>query len=404
MNRKVKALVLGTSILLVLFVILGGFGVSAAAPDDGAYRQIGVYSEVLSRIRNDYVEDPKFTEVRSGALHGLLESLDPESSYMSPQEYTDFKAHKAQTTGQIGVTVSKRFGYAAVVSVLPGSPADKAGLSDGDIIEAIEGKTTRDLSVAEVRSMLMGAPGSSVNLALVKPRKAAPDKITVQRATLTIPATNQKLMDGGIGYIQPFAFTNGKAQEIAAAVQNLQKQGATKIVLDLRNNGLGEPSEGVAAANLFLNHGVIGYLQGQKYAKEEYTAQPSKAMTNVPVAVVVNSGTAGPAEIVASALLENARADVIGNKTFGVGSVQKTIELPDGAALLLSVAKFYTPGGKAIQDTAVTPNVVVSNDDDLAALEDDDNTPESTPESKPPVQKQDQQLQRALELLKTKKA
>ena len=406
MNRKAKALVLGVSVLLVLFIALGGLGVGAASPsgDEGAYRQIGVYSEVLSRIRSDYVEEPNFAEVKSGALHGLLESLDPESSYMSPQEYADFKSHKAGATGHIGVSVSKRFGYAAVVSVLPGGPAEKAGIEVGDIIEALEGKTTRDLSVAEVRSLLAGDPGSSVSMALVKPRKAEPQKLTIQRAALTIPQTNQKLMEGGVGYIQPYTFTKGKSLEIAAAIKTLQSQGATRILLDLRNNGQGDPQEGIATANLFLNHGLIGYLQGQKYPKKEFTADPAKTATTAPVVLLANTGTAGPAEIVAAALLENARADVIGSKTFGVGSIQKTIELPDGAALLLSIAKFYTPGGKAIQDAAITPNVLINNDEDLAAFQQDDGNPESGVESKPPVQKEDQQLQRALEILKSRKS
>ena len=406
MNRQTKALVLGISLILVLFIVLGGLGVSAASSDDGAYRQIGVYSEVLSKIRTDYVEDPNFDAVKSGALHGLLESLDPESSYMSPQEFAEYKSHKANASGNIGVTVSKRFGYAAVVSVLPGSPADKADINPGDIIEALEGKTTRDLSVAEVRSMLMGEPGSSISMALVKPRKADPQKLTVQRANLTPPPAEQKMLDGNVAYIHPFTFSAGKTQEIANAIKTLQKQGATKILLDLRNNGQGEPEEGVSTANLFLNRGVISILKGQKYPTKEYTADPAKAITTSPLVVLVNSGTAGPAEIVAAAILENARGDVVGGKTFGVGSVQQTLPMQDGAALLLSVAKFYTPGGKAIQDTAITPNILVNGDDDIAAL-DDDSTPEGaeTPgNERPQKPKQDLQLQRALDVLKNRKA
>ncbi len=224
MNRKTKALVLGISFLLVLFIVLGGLGVSAAAPDDSAYRQVGVYSEVLSHIQSDYVEDPKFAEVKSGALHGLLESLDPESSYMSPQEYKDFKSHKASASGHIGVTVSKRFGYAAVVSVLPGTPAEKSGIGEGDIIEAVEGKTTRDLSVAEVRSALAGDPGSFVHLALVKPRKAEPAKLTVQRAELVVPKTNQKLMPDGVRYVVSHRAFSKASASIADAIRSLQNR------------------------------------------------------------------------------------------------------------------------------------------------------------------------------------
>lgn len=403
MNRKTKALVLGISLLLAIFMVAGGLGVSAASSSDGAYRQVGVYSEVLSRIQSDYVEAPNFAQVQSGALHGLLESLDPESSYMSPPEYSNYKAHKQQASGRIGVVISKRFGYAAVVSVLPGSPAAKAGINPGDIMEAIDNKTTRELSVAEVRSMLAGDPGSTVNLTLVKPRKAEPQKLAVQRAQVADPPTASHMLEPGVGYIQPFTLSKGKAQEITAAVKSLQKQGANKFLLDLRDTAEGDPQEGIAVTNLFLNRGVITYLQGQKVPKQEFDADAVKTVSIAPVVVLVNSGTAGAAEIVASALLDNARADLVGSKTFGVGSVQKTIELPDGAALLLSTAKFYTPGGKAIQDTAVTPNIMVSNDDELALL-DDDTTPETTPQTAPPKPKDDKQLQRAVEVLKSRKA
>src|SRR5205807_2202051 len=168
-------------------------------------------------------------------------------------------------------------------------------------------------------------------------------------------------------------FSKGKSQEIAAHIKSLQKQGAKKFVLDLRNNGEGDESEGIATANLFLNHGTITYLQGQKYPREAFAADPAKAITNLPVVVLVNRGTAGAAEVVAAAILENARGDVVGDKTFGDGSVQKLIDLPDGSALILSVAKYYTPAGKIIQENGVTPNVLVAMAaDDQAVLPDDD--------------------------------
>ena len=163
------------------------------------------------------------------------------------------------------------------------------------------------------------------------------------------------MVEDGIGYIQVDAFNKGKAQEVAAKVRALQKSGAKKLILDLRNCAEGEESEGIAVANLFLNHGTITYLQGQKYPREAFNADASKAITNLPLVVLVNKGTAGPAEVVAAAVLENARGDVVGDKTFGDGSIQKTIPLPDGSALILSIAKYYSPSGKAIQDSAVTP-------------------------------------------------
>src|SRR6202035_781775 len=179
------------------------------------------------------------------------------------------------------------------------------------------------------------------------------------------------------------ALTKGKTQEIASNIKSLEKSGAKKILLDLRNCAEGDENEGVAAANLFLNHGTITYLQGQRFPRQAFNADPAKAVTALPVAVLVNRGTSGAAEIVAAAILENARGDVVGDKTFGDGSVQKTIDLPDGSALIISIAKYYSPSGKAIQDSAVTPNVLVADVDDSAALPDEDeNATPSTEDEK----------------------
>lgn len=340
--------------------------------------------------------------VTNGALHGLLESLDANSSYLDPTEYKDYRARK-EGKASIGAAVSKRYGYAAVISVIPGGPAEKAGIESGDIIEAIEGKTTRDMSLAEIDGLLTGTPGSVIDLSVVRPRRAEPAKTPVTREIVTDPAPTAKMLEDGIGYIRVDDFPKGRAQEIAAKVKQLEKDGAKKIVLDLRNSGDGDEDEGIATANLFLNHGTITYLQGQKYPKQTFNADPQKAIAvNLPLIVLVNRGTAGPAEIVAAALMENARADVLGDKTFGSGSIQKVIDMPDGAALILSVAKYYSPSGKALQDTAITPNILVAdnNDDFLVPDEDENAEPDATKEEKPKAPQPDDQLKRAVEILK----
>lgn len=406
MSKHLKIGVLSLSFFLVLLVVTGGFGVHASSSNnDGAYKELGVYTEVLQRIRTEYVEEPNFNAVTSGALHGLLESLDADSSYLNPEEYRFYKTHHDDGRANIGATVSKRFGYAAVVSTIPGGPADKAGLLSGDILEAIENKTTHDMSLAAIEEDLAGKQGSTITFSVVRPGKAEPQKVTVTRDNVAIPSTTDKVVDQGIAYIEPVTLTKGKAQEIANRIRQEQKNGAKKLILDLRNVSDGDPAEAIAVANIFLNHGVITYLQGQKYPKQTFTAEASKAITNLPLVVLVNHGTAGPGEIVAGAILDNNRGDVLGDKTFGSGSVQKVIDIPDGSALILSVAKYYTPSGKVIEDpdlehSGITPNVLVANETDEDFVDIDSTTPGDQDKAKQP--KDDQQLQRAVEILKTR--
>jgi carboxyl-terminal processing protease len=399
MSRRLKVAILSISLAIVLFTVAGGLGLKAST-NDGAYRQLGVFSEVLSRIRSEYVEEPNIPAVTDGALHGLLESLDANSSYLSPAEYKQYKLHKTEGKAGIGATVSKRFGYAAVVSVLPGSPADKAGIDSGDILEAIEGKSTREMSLAEINGILSGQPGSTVSVSVVRARRAEPQKVVLTREVISIPAATDQMLEDGIGYIKVDTLTKGKSQEIASKVKALQKSGARKLILDLRNVSEGDENEGIATANLFLNHGMIAYLQGQKYPRETFNAEAQKAISNLPLVVMVNRGTAGAAEIVAAAVLENARGDVLGDKTFGIGSIQKVIENPDGSALILSIAKYYTPSGKAIQDTAITPNILVADKDEEFVLPDEDNDNNSNEPLKKKEKGTDEQLHRAIEVLK----
>jgi len=405
MPKKLKFSILASSLAILLFTILGGYVHVRASSNDGAYRQLSVYSEVLSRVRGEYVEEPNIPTVTEGALHGLLESLDANSSYLSAAEYKRYKTLKTEGKANIGAAVSKRFGYADVIAVIPGGPADKAGIENSDILESIEGKSTHDMSLAEIRGVLAGEPGSTITVSVVRPRRAEPQKIVITRDAVTIPPVADKMLAENVGYLKVDAFPEGKSQEIANKLRNLQKQGAKKIVLDLRNSGSGEESEGIATANLFLDHGTITYLQGQKYPRQAFNADPAKDITKLPVAVLVNHATAGPAEIVAAAILENARGDVVGDKTFGDGSIQKLIEMHDNGALILSIAKYYSPGGKSIQDVAVTPNVVVADVQDDAGLPDDEaSTAPAEDKNAKPKNPQDEQLNKALEVLKNRES
>lgn len=407
MSRAKVGIVLFSSALAIFLVIGGLLGKSTSS--DGAYRQLAVYSEVLSRIKSDYVEEPSLKDVTNGALHGLLEALDPFSGYLTPEEYAEYQKRKSNGKGDIGLVISKKFGYIAVVTALPGSPAARASLVHGDILEAVNGVSTRDMSLEQARGQFSGKPGSTVTLSVVRTARSEPQRVTLKREVITPPAMTYKLMEGGVGYVRVNSFPKGRAGEIAQRIQQLVAGGARNLVLDLRGAADGETSEGVATADLFLDHGLIAYLQGQKYPRENFNASTGAVKVKLPVVVLVNRATAGPAEIVAAAIQENGRGEVVGEKTFGVGSVQKMIPLDDGSALLLSVAKYYTPGGKAIQDRGITPNELVAESDlEAAEAPEQEEDQEVAPppveaQPKPPAQlKEDRILQRGLEILKQK--
>src|SRR3984885_3455415 len=381
MPKISKILLLAVSVVLVVTVFLGvnSNPVSAASePQDGAYRQINVYSEVLRHIQTDYVEEPNINAVTNGALRGLLESLDADSSYLTPEDYKAFKEDKGGKA-QVGINVSKRFGYATVVSVVPGSPADKANLSDGDIIEAIGPQDTRDISLAMIQLLLEGQPGSELTVSVVRPRKAAPDKIVMTRvSTPPPPVTESMYENSSILYLKPGVLDHDHVQQIEAKLKAMPKAGNKKILLDLRDVAGGAMTEATRLANFFLKDGTIAMLEGQKVQKQTFTADASKAInTTAPVAVLVNRGTAGPAELVAAALLDNKRADLGGEETFGEGAQQKTFELPDGAALILSVAKYESPSGKKLQDEAAIPDVLVAGNFEEPTADDDSETPDA---------------------------
>ena len=412
MPKSSKILLLAVSVALVLTVFIGVHttGVSAASEQqDGAYRQINVYSEVLRHIQSDYVTDPDVSAVTNGALRGLLESLDADSSYLSPTDYKLYKAAKQKDAGkaQVGLTVSKRGNYAVIVSIVPGSPASKVVLADGDFLEAINGHDTRDLSLAMIDMMLAGDPGAPVTVSVVRQRSAVPEKISMTRTLISEPAVSDTLYENAsILYLKPVVLDREHVAAIEAKLKGSEKTGTKKVLLDLRDVADGDMTEAERLANFFLKTGTIATLEGQKIDKQTFSADPSKVIDpSSPLVVLVNRGTAGPGELVAAALLEDKRAELVGERTFGEGSQQKLFELPDGAALILTVAKYGTPSGKKLQDDAVTPSVLVAgNQDDQAATgEEVDGSTTPPPAVKPDVQVDDQ-LTRALDILKGKTA
>ena len=359
MTSRIKYWVVSASTCLAIMLVVGGV-LGRGADQSDNYKQLGVFSDVVARIKSDYVEEPDMKSVTLGALNGLLEAIDPFASYLNADQYKDYLASKDAKRPDVGLILSKRAGYMSVVDTVPESPASKAGFSTGDIIESIKGISTRDMPLAYAGLLLQGAAGSEVDLGVVRMRRGEPETVKLTRAALAIPAIEGKMLPGQVGYVDINALTSTQVKQAAEAIEKLQKDGAQKLVVDLRDCALGSPEDGVAFANLFVKQGRLTYYKGQRVAQQDINADPAKAITALPTAVLVNHGTADAAEVAASAMNDTKRAQLVGERTYGDAAMRKAITMEDGGAIILSVAKYYTADGKAIQDNGVTPATVVA--------------------------------------------
>ena len=406
MNRKARVAIIAVSVAIFCYAGIGH--VLGRTPDDKAYKSLTVYGEVLNKIQADYVDEPNMHLVTAGALHGLLESLDAESSYLTPREYTEYKQKQQSTaTGETGLSLSKRFGYVIVISVLPESPAEKAGIHSGDIFESVGGFTTRDMSVGQALNLLNGQVGTGVKVGVIRRGKADPDSVEVVREKLTPTKVVAQKSDPDVLALRLTSLDPGRADDVRNRLLEAEKQGIHKVILDLRECGRGPSTEAVAVARLFIPNGTIATLKGQTVSAQTMSAEPSKVVWKGPVSVLIDGTTSGAAEVLASAMVANKRGDVVGERTFGLASEQKLITMDDGSALFLTVANYYNAAGKPILEDGVEPTEVVrataENDDDG----DDDSASASAPStSKPqqygprPLSPEDQIYRKALDLLK----
>ncbi|HEY7334751.1 MAG TPA: S41 family peptidase [Bryobacteraceae bacterium] len=377
MNRRFQVAVVGSS-TLVVGLLLFGAGYGRSAPPDGPYTHLGVYSEVLSHIQTQYVEEPDMKVVTAGAINGMLASLDPFASYLNADQYKQYLAARQNPKAGVGLLLAKRGDYMMIVDAVPGSPAAKAGLASYDIIESINNVATRDMPLAFAEVILQGELGTSVEMSVLRTNRQDPQKFALVRANIAYPQVSARLItdQGPIpsGLISVVDLDADHVREVSQQIKNLEQQGAKRLVLDLRHCSSGGDDEGVALANLFMDKGLIAYTQGQKTGRTDFQASASKQVTKLPLVVLTNRATAGAAEVAAEALLESKRAQVVGERTFGDASIRKAVTLDDGSALILSVAKYYGPAGKAIQDNGVTPSVPQAETE--AAVEDDNVSPD----------------------------
>src|SRR3989441_4118596 len=405
MNRAARIGIVVVSVVIFCYAGLGH--VLGRATDDKAYKSLTVYGEVLQKMQQDYVDDPNMHTVTAGSLHGLLESLDPQSSYLPPREYDEYKKKLQNSgTGETGLTLSKRFGYVIVLSVLPDSPGTKAGIRSGDIFESIGGFTTRDMSVGQALNLLSGQPGTGIKVAVIRRGKATPDEVDLVREKLATPKIIVQKADPDILVLRLPSLDAGRADEVRNRLLDAEKQGVRKGIVDLRECGRGPVSEAISLARLFVPSGTISTLRGQTVSAQVFSAEPKQVVWRNTVSVLIDATTSGAAEVFASAIVANHRGDVVGERTFGLASEQKLITMDDGAALILTVANYYNPGGKSILEEGVTPTEVVR-----AVSEDELDTPDEEAAPAPQTQKEpglgprplspeDPIFHRALDLLK----
>ena len=400
MNTRLKYIVVSASTCLTVLLLIGTVLGQSASPDD-TYKHIGVFTDVVSRIKSEYVEEPDMKSVTLGALNGMLEAIDPFASYLNADQYKDYLKNRDVQRADVGLILSKKFGYVGVVGVVPGSPAAKTGFSTGDMIETIKGIATRDMPLAYASMLLQGDPGSTVELSVVRVQQPEPQTLTLTRASAVPVPVQTSVLAGQVGYLKPGVLSSSTLRETAADIEKLQKDGVQKLILDLRNTAVGSPQDGIAFANLFLSKGRVTYLQGQRVPRQNFDAEPGKAVTSLPLVVLTNRGTADGAEIVAAALNDNKRAQLVGERTYGDASVRRAITMDDGAAIILSVAKYYSADGKAIQDNGVTPGTQIAEAEPVAEV-DDSGQPLPAAEPKAPANKKvedDPMVKKALELL-----
>ena len=415
MSLKKKFTIISLSAALAIYTIAGAWLATRAqqpANDPGAQQRI--FESVLQHIQNDYVDEPNMEKVRAGALRGLAYGLDPYSTYLTPEQVADFRAEKKSNQVGIGAELSQYASYLYVVAPVKGSPADQAGVRAGDVIEYIDNKATRDISLYDARQLLNGAPGTEVKLRVLR-ANARPMTLAVKRSAFRAPAAEARLEAGKVGILRINSLEAGEAADTKARLQDLMKQGATKIVIDLRSVAGGEIQEGVTVANLFISSGPLARTIGreQKVLKA-FEADPKVAIFNGPASLLIDTGTAGAAEVVASAFIERKRGDVVGEKSFGAGAEQELFTLRDGDGLLLTTVKWASGNGKPFlgEDRAhsgVAPSVEVKRPeapdnldvDDLSTS--DEPKPNASPEPVQKPQPEDLQLKKALELLRDKR-
>ncbi|MCG6926347.1 MAG: PDZ domain-containing protein [Acidobacteria bacterium] len=383
MSPRVRLLVALASTGLIGYVAVGSL--LARALGDSGYGQLAIFNEVVRLVLDAYVEPVNVERAMAGARLGMTDALDGDSAYLDAEQFLEYQRSAPEQDADIGLTLTRRFSFLMVVGARPGSPAEQAGLRAGDIIKSIDGRHSRPVPAVIGQRRLRGAPGSTVTLGILR-AGADPFDVSVVRERILPAPPEGRMLDGATGYLRVSDFDSDTDEALRTQIEVLKRDGATRMVLDLRGAGWGDPAHGAPVASLFMEGGVVARLVGRRVDETTLEADPAGTAWRGPLVVLVDSGTAGPGEIVAAALSDSARATLVGEHTFGRAARMQPVPLPEGG-LILTVAKYMSPSGISIHGDGLEPGVKVAATDP--------NGPELEGEETGP----DRILERALEVL-----
>ena len=391
-----KAFVIG-SLLVVLTLSIGGSVASKGADGSATYEQLKLFTEVLSIVQNQYVDEVPPKELIYSAIKGTLRGLDPHSSFLDPDSYREMQVETTGSFGGLGIEITLRDDVLTIVSPIEGTPAYRAGLQTGDRIVKIDGLSTKDMQLQDAVKRMRGRPGTKVMITVVREGWTEPKDVEIVREQIRVHSVRTADLGGGVAYVKLRQFQEQTPPDLAAALEKAAKGGMKALLLDLRNNPGGLLTAAVEVTEEFVEDGkLVVYTEGRvRNQNMRFSAHAKKSYPRLPMVVLVNQGSASASEIVAGALQDWGRAIIVGTQTFGKGSVQTIIPLSDGSGLRLTTAKYFTPKGRSIHGKGITPDIIVELPKEPANRD-----------RKPPLDpmedlKKDIQVQRALDVIKT---
>jgi len=359
-NQRRRFWMLGPMVMVaLLFGVLIGKGWERTGHATETYEELRTFSEVLTQVQKNYVDDTKVKDLVQGAIRGMLSTLDPHSAYMTPEMYKEMQVETKGEFGGVGIQIGVKENRLAVIAPIDGTPAQRAGIKAGDYITKVNDESTKDLSLMDAVQKMRGPKGTKVNLTIQRDGTVDPLQFTLVRDTIKIESVKSKVLDN-IGYVKLTQFQEATGRDLGRVLKQFKEQKVQSTILDLRNNPGGLLTAAVEVSEQFLPNGkLVVYTKGRESKKDEWFAKGRDQMDDSPMIILVNEGSASASEIVAGALQDYGRAVIVGTTSFGKGSVQTILPLGDGSGLRLTTAKYYTPKGRSIQSTGITPDIVI---------------------------------------------